>query len=525
MNKVNSSNTPWLALTVGALTTIAWLLLTWRYGFDIADEGFYWYGAQRMLHGEIPMRDFMAYDLGRYAWSAAVMWLCGDQGIAVARLGAGLFQVCTIPVGVLLVLQACQQDMATWRKIACAVLASVVLNLWVYPYYKVFDYGTSILIVAMLVLMLRSQSSRHWFYAGLILGASAVMGRNHGVYGAVAALALLAILAVRQRDRGLLAPAGAYIAGTVAGFSPTFLIAMFAEGFGPAFVATIREMIGSGATNIGLPVPWPWTYSAAELGWVYWAFNAFKGFGFIALLAVPVLALLACLRKPLARYTPADVLILCAALAAIPYAHYAYSRADLIHLALAIVPLLLVLLGLGSALKRPVLASLMLVGLSVLTLTLEKPQLSNLVFGKPLASISINGSTLKVFPGEEAILQDFDRVLAAAPEARANFLAVPAAPGIYAIHQERMPIWEIYSLWARDPAFEEAELARLRARPPRLVMLSDHALDGNETLRYSQTHPLIYRWILSNYRRVGPLSATNGNAYQIYAPLAPQGPQ
>lgn len=495
--------------------TVVWVLLTWRYGFDIADEGFYWYGAQRLLHGEFPMRDFMAYDVGRYAWSAVVMWSMGDDGIAGARAAAALYQVCTIPVGVWLALRTFDAGSGATARLVFIAAATLLLNLWVHPYYKVFDYGTSLMIVAMLVLMLDAQTARQWLWAGVILGLAAVMGRNHGVYGAFAALLLLVFL-LFKKQQNLARPSMAFVAGVILGFSPTFFLALVVEGFGLAFIDSLHYLISAGSTNIELPVPWPWTADWRMAGWLLWSMEFSKGLYFIALLLVPGITILVLARKPLAQFRPVDTLVLCAAFAGIAYAHYAYSRADLTHLALSVAPLLLILLSVSKQFKTVTLAYVALGTSSLLALTPQKPYLTGILLDKPLRTVSINGSDIHVLPGIDTYLRDVDQILSATPGARENFLAVPNAPTLYAIYRQKMPIWEIYALWPRSVAFEAQEVERLQAAAPRLVLMSNHALDRRPELRYSSTHPVIHAWITRHY--VPDATPMTYQAWQVLLP-------
>ncbi|TQK10184.1 hypothetical protein FBX97_0098 [Herbaspirillum sp. SJZ107] len=493
-----------IALASGIGVTLCWFLLTWHYGFDLADEGYYWYGSQRVLRGEVPIRDFLAYDIGRYLWAAAIMFVMGDEGIFGAHSAAFVYQALSVCVGTWLALWALQARLGTARTIGFAVAVALILNLWATPYYKVYDYGTCILIVAMTVLILTSRSPARWFGAGVILGLAAVMGRNHGVYGAASALLALGFVLLKQGNRhAVLRPALAFIGGTILGFSPTFLMELAKPGFLDALAAGVIEHVHSvaGATNIPLPVPWPWTAEHGKNGWVLWACDVAKGVGFIALLLVPVLALLAMLRKRIAGFTELHYLLTASAFVGLVYAHYAYSRADLVHLALAVVPVLLILFC-CSMLGRAVLpVAIGVLGFSVLAVGQDVMIINSKLFGRTMKTVVIDGSTLHTDPFIVDHILASRRALATVPGAQANFLAVPNLPGLYAINRSRMGIWEIYALSHRDAGFEQAELARLAKLPPKMVLLSNHALDNQPQMRYSAIHPVTYKWIVDNYER------------------------
>jgi len=156
------------------------------------------------------------------------------------------------------------------------------------------------------------------------------------------------------------------------------------------------------------------------------------------------------------------------------------------------------------------LMSIVLLGMSIVTLAPETTFLAQPLLKRQLTTVRINGVDLTIFPGVDARLRRAEEVFASYPTARDNFLALPDAPGLYAIYKKKMPIWEIYSLWPRDRAFETAELARLQSAVPQVIFLSDHALDDRPELRYSRTHPVIYQWIVDNYK---PLPAPSGSSY------------
>lgn len=74
-------------------------------------------------------------------------------------------------------------------------------------------------------------------------------------------------------------------------------------------------------------------------------------------------------------------------------------------------------------------------------------------------------------------------------------------------------MWEIYALFPRTDAFQNKEIERIKIAKPGFAIIFDLPLDGRNDLRFQNTHPLIYQYILSNFDRV---PFPQNSAYQIY---------
>lgn len=188
MNQVTQKNSYIALYTLAISVLVVFLSFNWQgnKGFNLWDEGYLWYGVQRVLQNEVPILDFLAYDPGRYYWSAAFLKVSGDDGIMTLRTAVAIFQAAGLFVGLLLVAQSAKvkgkADIVFW------LIAVATLVVWMFPRHKLFDISISVFLIGVLTYLISNPIPKRYVIAGACVGLIAVFGRNHGVYGAIGSL-------------------------------------------------------------------------------------------------------------------------------------------------------------------------------------------------------------------------------------------------------------------------------------------------------------------------------------------------
>ena len=497
-------------------TFVIFLLFVWQgnKGFSLWDEGYLWYGVQRVLLGEIPIRDFMAYDPGRYYWSAALLSLFGDNGIMSVRAAVAIFQTLGLFTALLLIVKSVKKydkdNFLFW------IISAAILLVWMYPRHKLFDISLSIFLIGVLTFLISNPIPRRYFIAGVGVGLIAVFGRNHGLYGVVGSLGVMVWLSIKRTPNTNTNFSKGFVlwgAGVATGFLPVVLMALIIPGFAVAFWESIRLLFERGATNISLPVPWPWTVDFATASTSAAVRGVLVGLFFMGSLVFGVLAICWVVLQKL-KEKPVSPALVSAAFLTLPYAHFAFSRADVSHLAQGVFPLLLgcliVLSNAETRLKWSLTVALFVASFWVMHV--YHPGWQCLV-SKQCVKVEISGSNLLVHPGTASNIVLLRQLAEKYASNGQNFLVTPYWPGAYALLERKSPMWENFAFYSHPESFENKEVERIKASKPGFAFIINVPLDGRDELRFQHTHSLIYQYIRDNFDLV---QSFRQPAFQIY---------
>jgi hypothetical protein len=485
----------WLALLATALS-VGWFFLDGNVGLNLADEGQLWLGTQAVRLGQVPIRDFQAYDPGRYLWTAAWSY-CLGEGIYSVRLACVLFQC----LGVLAGLLAARRLSRNWLFLICIAL---LLCAWMHPRYKVFEQSIALMSVYAGVLLLERPSVRRHWWLGIFGGLAAFVGRNHGAYH-VFAFGLLILWAARGTGwRMWLRRSLAWGAGLLVGYVPQWLMFIFVPRYFHEFVQQTQDMLSAG-TNLPRPVPWPWLISADYPFWVRLS-GMVEGCWYILLPAFLVLVAIRAWQLGRARMSSYPVLA-AAAVVIVPYGHYVFSRPDIVHLTHGAPILGLGLIALafsfeGARASLRYLIALVLMGASFLANLFQFGLTAEMsAEPKTLFAVEIKGHRMLVRPLYAQVLVSAHHLAHYLARADEPILFLPLMPGLYPFTDRLSPVWRnyfVYPLANEDRAF----LAEIEKAKVEWVMLQDYALDGRDDLRFRNANPLVFEYFRKNFSQV-----------------------
>lgn len=506
---MKNNTIPLQTLAIATFSVFAFFIWQGNVGFNLWDEGFLWYGVQRVMLGEVPIRDFMAYDPGRYYWSAAFMGMWGDNGIMALRFTSMIFEVIGIFVGLMLIFSSVKKQGFFYL-----LLSATTLLAWMIMSFKAVDYVVSIMLVGALAFLIQNPTCKRYFIAGTCVGLAAFLGRNHGVYGIIGSMGVMFFLNLKKVESDRLMHELFYCAvGGLIGFTPMIFMILFIPGFVGAFWDSIIMLFEIKATNLPLPVPWPWLVNFTSLPLGEAIHGVLLGVFFIALVVFGILSIAWVFWQKCQNKKVSSVLV-AASFLALPYAQCAFSRADVYHLSLGIFPLLvgcLAVLSMQPAkFKWPL--GFILCASSLWVMFPYYPGWQCHV-SKQCVNIEISGSDIVVDPNTASDVGLLRKLVTQYARDGQSFIATPFWPGAYSLFERKSPMWEIYALFSRSQSFELAEVERIKAAKPGFALVFDHPLDGRDELRFQNTHPLIHQYILDNFER---LPDSPNPEYKIY---------
>lgn len=512
---LNNNETISYLIISSSWVAIAWLLQG-HLGINLADEGYLWYGSIAVLSDQLPIRDFQAYDIGRYYWCAFYMWLFKDTGIVMLRIALAMFQI----MGLFSFMQILKR---VSKKKIFLVIATAFSLICMFPFHKVIDISVSIMTVYALILWFERKNVQARLALGVYLGIVGLIGRNHILY---ALLALITISSICVLKAGRLNINVAMIkvlirnsleigTGMLIGYSPMIFLLALDFDFLKAFVESIRYLFVIKATNLHLPIPMPWAYPLLGMDYI----GKVRGATFAYLLLIMPLVYLSLIFKIKVCDLYKNRVILAASAVGLFYLHYTYSRADVSHLGHSIQPFIILMFAWLFSTRKGIMGKLMpsvFIGMSIFVFIFQQPFLIKQYYPNYLCEhVKIRGDAILCDSDSAEVIRGFQRFNKVISEKKHSLLVLPNLCAIYPILDRESPTKTIFYVFPETVKNQNKSISEIEKFSTEWIVVIDFKLDNREDLRFKNTNPIFHKYIEEYYDKIDTkIFPTNYTVYK-----------
>ena len=449
---------------------------------NVADEGYLWHGTLQVLERRVPIRDFRAYNPGRYYWCALFCLIFGRRNLSL-RLAMLALRVVTLALLAGLIHHAT----GDWFATALWTVAARACSL---RWYQSTEELSAVMAVTVAAALLDDFQPARQAIAGAFTGLSLVFGLNLALYNATA-LAAAFLFALTRTGLEPLSPEWLG-AGLLAGLAPAVLLFATVSGLWTAYVRRkILPVFRRGTTNLSLPIPWLWKPTPPQVAGPSAYVGAVKaGFTALPLFHAGVLVwrlAAAPSDEPWVRVATATACV------GVCYMHYSMSRADPEHLSLTwpLFALGIASLGPGGGLGVVVAFCAAAAAITCLYLPIDECALRRR-HPEWFARYQAGADHFWLPTSSVSWLESIREVVETRSRHGDPVLFVPLLVTLYPLWSRRVPVYDLFCVHGAAAGAEDAMIASIERERVRLAVVWNVALDGLEERRFSRTHPLVW---------------------------------
>lgn len=467
-----------------------YFLLIYEKGFNLADEGFLWYGSWQTFLGKYPVVDFQSYDPFRYFYVASWFHLFDSYNIYILRLSVYSFAIFGL-LGLLYI------TIERTKKLdyMYMFLVTILFCLWLFPYWKIFEHVVSIVSIVVLYQTFKhfDSNTKVLILTGIYTSFLFFYGRNHALYMHVAIIYLFVINYIFLKDfNKVLTQLKSFFMGYLIGLTPILYMIVFVDGYYQKIKEWLFWFIERGATtNLSKPFSFPWDISIIQCNYFSCSkifFSIFTLLMFIIFILAIVTIIYLTIKKQ------RDYLLLSSSVFVIVYFHYFASRPDLGHMAQTIMPSFIFICF--FFLKTKYLKYIFITCLIILSILTTRNPLLN-----PKISYSAQVTEHKLYIGkrQKDKLVFLDKYMSNMQE---SVVVIPNMISLYPMYNKTSPIYDLYLVLPRSEHYQKNMLQKIIHNNPKLIIYNKVTYGKGKRMLFKNTYPIVHKYILSNYNQI-----------------------
>lgn len=456
---------------------------------NLADEGYLWFGVMQVLNGKVPIRDFRAYDPGRYYWLALLASLFGRK-LLVIRLGLLFSQLIALGVALVIVYSVSE-------KMISVIFAGFILAFWMFPRHKQIDIMFSMTTPFFAVLLAVEPGTSIFILSGCYLSICFLFGLNHGLYASASLFLVMSCLLLGQKINLMEFLFWEAVILGLAAF-PVLLMFFFISGyFGDYWEQKISRILKRGTANLPLPIPFLWKKAPFKQKNIesgeQWLIKSL--FTFLPVLYISVIIFVLLLTSSI---TPQHYSWLALSFCGLCYLHHAYSRADLSHLAQSIAPFILLVTIIASEFSYWWIAGLVFAVLSMRYIYWNNQIWIRAAFKRyQVKEFDIGEVVLKLPIKQAAYIERVRTLVDTYSEKGDSVVLLPKILTLYPMMQRKAAVYDIFCVYTASQLEQARMIKEIKSSKSVFVLIHNVAMDQRAELCFERTHPAVWAYLKS----------------------------